>query len=66
MSQGTQASKAYTAASIDDIPTVSDEEAPQTEWKPVRRGTKAGSTARGLEPPAACAAGYSRSRNAGF
>jgi mannose-6-phosphate isomerase-like protein (cupin superfamily) len=37
MSQGTQASKAYTAASIDDIPTVSDEEAPQTEWKPVRR-----------------------------
>jgi mannose-6-phosphate isomerase-like protein (cupin superfamily) len=37
MSEDRQAEKAYTAASIDEIPTVSDEEAPQTEWKPVRR-----------------------------
>jgi hypothetical protein len=37
MSQDKQASPAYRAASIDEIPTVPYEEAPETEWKPVRR-----------------------------
>jgi hypothetical protein len=37
MSQDEQASQAYTAASIDEIPTLPYEEAPETEWKPVRR-----------------------------
>ena len=37
MSQDEQASQAYTAASIDEMPTLPYEEAPETEWKPVRR-----------------------------
>jgi hypothetical protein len=32
-----QAPRAYTAASIDEIPTVPYDEAPATEWRPVRR-----------------------------
>jgi hypothetical protein len=32
-----QASRAYIAASIDDMPTVPYDESPETEWRPVRR-----------------------------
>jgi mannose-6-phosphate isomerase-like protein (cupin superfamily) len=37
MSQDAKASRPYTVASIDEIPTLPYEESPQTEWKPVRR-----------------------------